>query len=60
MRDISAKICRANRNTFYIQNFFPEIVPYMRQLGKIWYSQRGYTEDDIALGRKDEYCVPDN
>jgi hypothetical protein len=44
MRNVSNKYCRENQNThFMFNNFFsPKIVPFMRQYGKILYSQAGH------------------
>jgi hypothetical protein len=43
MRNVSDKSCRENQNTHFMFNsFFPKIVPFMRQCGKIWYSRTGH------------------
>jgi hypothetical protein len=43
IRNVSSKSCRKNQNTHFVfSNFFPKVVPFMRQCGKIWWSQRGH------------------
>jgi hypothetical protein len=43
MRNVSGRICRESQEAhFMFNNFFPKIVPFMRQCGKIWYSQTGH------------------
>ena len=43
MKNVSNKSCRENQNTHFIfSNFFPKIVPFMRQCRKMWWSQRGH------------------
>jgi len=40
---IFGKRCTENQNTHFMFNkvFFPKIVPFMRERGKIWYSRTG-------------------
>jgi len=35
-RQVSGKSCRKYQNKFYVQEFFPKIVPFMRLCGNIW------------------------
>ena len=43
MRNVSHQNCRENQNArFMFNNFFPKIVPFLRQCGKIWWSRRGH------------------
>jgi hypothetical protein len=43
LRSVSDSSCRENQDTnFMFNNFFLKVVPFMRQCGKIWYSQTGH------------------
>jgi len=44
MRNVSDKSCRDNQNTHFMVNtlFFPIIVPFMKQCGKVLYSRTGH------------------
>jgi hypothetical protein len=42
MRNVSNKSCREDQNThFMVNNVFLKIVPFLIQIRKIWWSQRG-------------------
>jgi len=43
MRNVADKICRPNQGThFILNNFFPEIVPFVRWCGKMWWGRAGH------------------
>jgi hypothetical protein len=43
MKNISDKGCRENQNThFMFNNFFLKSMPFVKECGKTWQSQRGH------------------
>ena len=49
MRNVSHKSCRENYSTHFVFNkFLLKIVPFMRQYGKMWYSNRQVRCDNIT------------
>jgi len=49
MRNVSHKSCTESQNThFMFNNFFPKVVPFMRQCGKTWKNQTGHIRQNGA------------
>jgi hypothetical protein len=42
MKSNSDKSCGENENTIFYSKLFPKIVPFTRECGKMWWSQRGH------------------
>jgi len=51
------RFVQKSKHTFYVQELFPQDVPFMRQHGKILYSQTGY---GIQNNMVHALCVLDN